>query len=178
MVALALDVRKRLFVGIAYYVAAAELERTAAERKPDREGVALGASLGRMVPTALRGDGGHWGAAIGTGLPSGGDRRAPAASAALSRSTIILWCWRKTRLRPPDASAFTGGQRLPLYRRMKCGTVPIPVLSCGTAWWLLAAQHEGEQMADAIGLLIFAAVIGSHGFLWWSCHRRGGSPRI
>ena len=35
---------------------------------------------------------------------------------------------------------------------------------------------EGEQMAVTTGLLIFAAVIGSHVFLWWS-FRRGGGPR-
>jgi len=33
-------------------------------------------------------------------------------------------------------------------------------------------------MAMAIGLVIFAAVIGSHVFLWWSCRRGGGSFRI
>lgn len=37
---------------------------------------------------------------------------------------------------------------------------------------VLAAGEN--KMAFAIGLLIFAAVIGSHGFLWWSCSRHGG----
>ena len=32
-------------------------------------------------------------------------------------------------------------------------------------------------MAIATGLMIFAAVIGSHVFLWWSCRRGGGSSR-
>jgi hypothetical protein len=32
-------------------------------------------------------------------------------------------------------------------------------------------------MAVAIGLFIFAAVIGSHGFLWWSC-RAGAADRL
>jgi hypothetical protein len=43
-----------------------------------------------------------------------------------------------------DAAGLTAAQRLPLYRRMKCRTVPTPVLSCGMAWWLLAPQHEGK----------------------------------
>jgi hypothetical protein len=30
------------------------------------------------------------------------------------------------------------------------------------------------KMAVAIGLFIFAVVIGSHLFLWWSCYRNGG----
>jgi hypothetical protein len=33
-------------------------------------------------------------------------------------------------------------------------------------------------MDVAIGLAIFAAVIGSHVFLWWSCRRSGASPWI
>jgi hypothetical protein len=41
-------------------------------------------------------------------------------------------------------SGLTDEQRPPLYRRMKCGTVPTPVLSRGIAWWLLAPQHEGK----------------------------------
>ena len=32
-------------------------------------------------------------------------------------------------------------------------------------------------MAIATGLMIFAAVIGSHVFLWWNCRRGGGSSR-
>jgi hypothetical protein len=43
---------------------------------------------------------------------------------------------------PSDASVFTGGQRPPLYRRMKCGTVLGSVLSCGTAWGLLATIEK------------------------------------
>ena len=31
-------------------------------------------------------------------------------------------------------------------------------------------------MAVAAGILIFAGVVASHAFLWWSCHREGGSP--
>ena len=42
----------------------------------------------------------------------------------------------------------------------------------------LGYGNEDTQMAEVTGLLIFAAVIGSHVFLWWSCHRNGGSPRI
>ena len=40
------------------------------------------------------------------------------------------------------------------------------------------SEMRYTQMAVATGLVIFAAVIGSHAFLWWTCHRNGGSPRI
>ena len=39
-------------------------------------------------------------------------------------------------------------------------------------------KDEGQAMAVAIALLIFAGVVGSHVFLWWSCRRGGGSFRI
>ena len=52
-------------------------------------------AVAMVVPTALRGDGVTGAAGDRDRLPSGGDRRTLAASAALSRSAIILWCGDK-----------------------------------------------------------------------------------
>ena len=86
--------------------------------------------------------------AIGTGLPSGGDRRALTASAALSRSAIILWCGAKSvsgfpRGCSPNAP-FARLEMLTAGRRMALGNLRTPKCSlhCSGALQRLEVDHR------------------------------------
>jgi hypothetical protein len=88
-------------------------------------------------------------------------------------------------LRPQNApAALWRARRLPMCNGTSISSVGVRdrtgygiVLRYRVVATVGTARGE-SKMAAAIGLLIFAGVIGSHGYLWWSCRRNGGSLRI